>query len=39
MAVGLLAILLVAVTVIQRRRVMTGKIRIARDEQSDGAVS
>ena len=39
LAVGLLAIVLVAVSVIQRRRAMTGKIRIARDEQRDGAVS
>jgi hypothetical protein len=37
MAVSLLALALVAVSVIQRRRAMTGKLRIARDEQSDGA--
>jgi hypothetical protein len=39
LAVGLLAIVLVAVSVVQRRRAMTGKIRIARDGQSDGAAS
>jgi hypothetical protein len=39
MVVGLLAIALVAVSVIQRRRALTGKIRIARDEQSDAAAS